>query len=88
MHAFLHKTIGDEASISYFELVKYVGQNNNVVCLVNNFIRGKKAHTVAGTFFELLVLKTKDHIDLKQEAPYADILISKTVSHYYLQECT
>lgn len=36
-------------------------------------------HTVAGTFFELLVLKSRNLIDLEQDEPYADIRIKKTV---------
>ena len=53
----------------------------SVVILVHTNLnnRGKKVHTVAGTFFELLVLKSRNLIDLDQEEPYADILIQKTV---------
>jgi len=32
----------------------------------------------AGTFFEFLVMKTRNHIDLRQEEPYGDIFISRT----------
>lgn len=41
-------------------------------------ISGKNRKTVVGTFFELLVLKSRGIVDLKQSAPYGDILISKT----------
>lgn len=43
-----------------------------------NLIAGKKRHTAAGTFFELLVLKTKNYIDIEQRAPYEEIFIKKT----------
>eukprot|EP01114_Cavostelium_apophysatum_P022836 TRINITY_DN8400_c0_g1_i4.p1 TRINITY_DN8400_c0_g1~~TRINITY_DN8400_c0_g1_i4.p1 ORF type:complete len:320 (+),score=92.53 TRINITY_DN8400_c0_g1_i4:419-1378(+) len=41
-------------------------------------IEGRRRKTVVGTFFELLVLKTTNYINLKQEEPYGDITISKT----------
>jgi len=40
-------------------------------------VKDKKRKTVAGTFFELLVLKSKDRIQVKQPVPYADITITK-----------
>jgi len=42
-------------------------------------VAGQPKKVVAGTFFEFLVLKTRNRIDLKQEQPYGDILVSKTV---------
>ncbi len=45
----------------------------------HNMIAGKKTKTVAGTFYQLLVLKTLNYIDVKQPAPYADISITPTV---------
>mmetsp|Transcript_30880 Transcript_30880/g.77539 ORF Transcript_30880/g.77539 Transcript_30880/m.77539 type:complete len:262 (+) Transcript_30880:57-842(+) len=41
-------------------------------------VEGKKRKTVAQSFFELLVLKTGGFIDVQQEEPFGDILISKT----------
>jgi len=41
-------------------------------------VEGQSKKVVAGTFFEFLVLKTKNRIDLRQEYPYGDILVSKT----------
>ena len=35
--------------------------------------------SVASAFFEVLVLKTRGLVDVQQQKPYADILISKTV---------
>jgi len=42
--------------------------------------QGKPRRTVSVAFFELLVLKSKSFIDLQQEEPYGDIVISKTPS--------
>jgi chromatin segregation and condensation protein Rec8/ScpA/Scc1 (kleisin family) len=33
---------------------------------------------VAGSFFQLLVLKSHNYVDLKQPEPYADITITRT----------
>jgi len=41
-------------------------------------VKGRKRKIVIGTFFELLVLKTKDIVDIQQSEPYGDILIRKT----------
>ncbi len=43
----------------------------------NAMIVGKKRKTVVGTFFELLVLKSRDIIDVKQDEPYGRIIITK-----------
>lgn len=42
-----------------------------------NLVENKKRKTVVGTFAELLELKTRDIIELRQDRPYEDILISK-----------
>ena len=42
-------------------------------------VENRKRSTVAQTFFELLVLKSRNIVDLKQEQPYGEILITKTV---------
>uniref|UniRef100_A0A7S1VNY4 Uncharacterized protein n=1 Tax=Sexangularia sp. CB-2014 TaxID=1486929 RepID=A0A7S1VNY4_9EUKA len=39
---------------------------------------GKRRKTVAATFFELLVLKSASFIELKQDGPFADVLIGRT----------
>lgn len=39
---------------------------------------GKNRRTAAACFFELLVIKTKGFIDVKQPEPYADIIITPT----------
>jgi hypothetical protein len=44
----------------------------------NALFKGLKKKRVAQSFFELLVLKSKDYIDLKQSQPYGDITIKKT----------
>jgi chromatin segregation and condensation protein Rec8/ScpA/Scc1 (kleisin family) len=41
---------------------------------------------VAGTFFQLLVLKTHDLLDVHQEEPYGDITITKTVCLSHLDD--
>jgi hypothetical protein len=46
----------------------------------NSMVSGKKTKTVAGTFYQLLVLKTLNYIDVKQPAPFGDIAITPTVS--------
>lgn len=40
-------------------------------------VEGKSKKVAAGTFFEFLVLKNRDIIDVRQEEPYADIAITK-----------
>mmetsp|Transcript_24796 Transcript_24796/g.34713 ORF Transcript_24796/g.34713 Transcript_24796/m.34713 type:complete len:502 (-) Transcript_24796:78-1583(-) len=42
-----------------------------------NLVENKKRKTVVGTFAELLELKTRDIIELRQDRPYEDIIISK-----------
>jgi len=42
-------------------------------------VEGKTRHIVAGTFFELLALKGKGVVELKQDTPYGEIEIAKTV---------
>eukprot|EP00483_Globobulimina_turgida_P004880 UN04889 len=41
-----------------------------------------KRETVAGVFYELLVFKNSDLVDLQQDEPYGDITISKTSNFY------
>jgi cohesin complex subunit SCC1 len=43
----------------------------------NEMVQGKSRKTAACIFYELLVLKTTDYIDVQQDQPYADITISK-----------
>jgi hypothetical protein len=44
----------------------------------NALFADQRKRRVAQSFFELLVLKSKDYIDLQQDHPYADITIKKT----------
>eukprot|EP01100_Stratorugosa_tubuloviscum_P002797 TRINITY_DN1661_c0_g1_i1.p1 TRINITY_DN1661_c0_g1~~TRINITY_DN1661_c0_g1_i1.p1 ORF type:complete len:657 (+),score=301.52 TRINITY_DN1661_c0_g1_i1:7-1977(+) len=44
----------------------------------NDLIRGKSRRTIAISFFELLVLKSRNYIQTQQVEPYGDIIISKT----------
>eukprot|EP01116_Phalansterium_solitarium_P021990 TRINITY_DN7087_c0_g1_i3.p1 TRINITY_DN7087_c0_g1~~TRINITY_DN7087_c0_g1_i3.p1 ORF type:complete len:519 (+),score=257.64 TRINITY_DN7087_c0_g1_i3:169-1725(+) len=46
----------------------------------NELVRGKVRKTVVGTFFELLVLKTRDVVQLEQHQPYGDITVSRTAT--------
>lgn len=39
---------------------------------------GHERRVVASAFFEILTLKTWDRIDVAQDAPYADIMITKS----------
>ena len=50
---------------------------------LNKMVAGKKRITAARCFYEVLVLKTKNFIDVKQDAPYEDITIRK-VSAYVI----
>ncbi|PRP85184.1 double-strand-break repair protein [Planoprotostelium fungivorum] len=43
-------------------------------------VENKPKRVVIGTFFEILVLKTKDVIDVRQDQPYKDITITKTAN--------
>jgi chromatin segregation and condensation protein Rec8/ScpA/Scc1 (kleisin family) len=56
-------------------------QPDKEVLKYQDMVDGKLRKTVAGTFFELLVLKTMDVIDVRQDQPYGDIFVTKTVSH-------
>lgn len=42
---------------------------------LQQFTAGKTRLDAARWFFEVMVLKTKDFVELKQAQPYADILI-------------
>lgn len=42
----------------------------------NDLTRGKTRRTAAACLFELLVLKTKDFVQLQQDAPFADITVT------------
>ena len=48
---------------------------------LQSLVKDKSRRVVAGTFFEFLVLKTKNLIDLKQDEPYGEIKLTKTVCH-------
>ena len=41
-------------------------------------MKGHNRRTAAAAFFEVLVLKSRGAIDVKQAVPYKDITISKT----------
>jgi len=43
---------------------------------------GTKRQTVVGVFYELLVFKNSDLVDLKQAEPYGDITITKTANFH------
>jgi len=45
--------------------------------IFRELVQGKRRKTVAGTFFELLVLKSKDRIQVEQSEPFGDIIITK-----------
>jgi len=63
MHKFLDKTFYEER----VDQLHYF-----------DMIQDKRRKVVVGTFFELLVLKSRGIIDVHQEAPYSDIIITKT----------
>ena len=44
----------------------------------NDLTRNKSRRTAAACLFELLVLKTKDYVEIVQEAPFADITVTPT----------
>jgi len=50
---------------------------DQTVLRLNELIQNKSRRTVAGTFFQLLVLKSRNFIELQQEQPYSDITITK-----------
>mmetsp|Transcript_638 Transcript_638/g.2253 ORF Transcript_638/g.2253 Transcript_638/m.2253 type:complete len:514 (-) Transcript_638:125-1666(-) len=45
-------------------------------------VKNKKRSTAAQMFFELLVLKTRDCVDVAQETPYGDIKVTKNQEHF------
>jgi chromatin segregation and condensation protein Rec8/ScpA/Scc1 (kleisin family) len=61
MHNFLQKNFGDRV-----EELSYL-----------SMVENKKRHVVVGTFFELLVLKSTNVVQVKQDKPYGDIIVSK-----------
>ena len=44
----------------------------------NDLTRNKSRRTAAACLFELLVLKTKDYVEIVQDAPFADITVTPT----------
>jgi hypothetical protein len=62
MYALLKKKFGETDSLSFSELL---GDSPNRA-------------TAAGSFYQLLVLKTEDYIQVKQPKPYGDIAITTT----------
>lgn len=63
MHQYLDRSFGTDK-----EVLPYLAM-----------IEGKKRKTVVGTFFEILVLRSKGIINVEQREPYGDINITKTV---------
>jgi len=51
---------------------------NSIKLSFRELLRGKPRELVVGCFFECLVLKSKNFIELQQEEPYSDITIIKT----------
>lgn len=47
-----------------------------------DLVKNKKRSTAAQMFFELLVLKTRDCVDVTQDSPYGDITITKNAEHF------
>ena len=45
---------------------------------MNALVEGKGRKDASRWFFEMLVLKTRNYVTLKQEAPYGDIAIAAT----------
>lgn len=45
---------------------------------MNALVEGKGRRDASRWFFEMLVLKTRNYVQLTQEEPYADISISAT----------
>lgn len=45
---------------------------------MNALVEGKGRKDASRWFFEMLVLKTRNYVNLKQEEPYSDISISAT----------
>lgn len=83
MHKFLSSSFGKEKmQLNYLEMIvekkRNTGKNTIFFFLLKIFIE------VVGTFFELLVLKSRNIIDLQQEIPYGDIIIKKTVKSIFL----
>jgi cohesin complex subunit SCC1 len=44
----------------------------------NDLTRNKNRRVAAVCLFELLVLKTKDYVEIEQDSPFADISITAT----------
>jgi cohesin complex subunit SCC1 len=59
--------------IRYKEAVQTVVQVS-----MNALVEGKGRKDASRWFFEMLVLKTRNYVNLKQEEPYGDISISAT----------
>ena len=45
---------------------------------MNALVEGKGRKDASRWFFEMLVLKTRNYVTLKQEVPYGDIAIAAT----------
>ena len=60
----------------------FKGQSGNKFSFDKLMESNKKKEVAAGVFYELLVLKNSDLIDLHQDKPYDDITITKTDQFY------
>ena len=74
-----HQSFSKRTSVMHKFLEKSF-KNDDEELVYQDLVRNKKRSTVAQTFFECLVLKSRNVIDLHQEQPYGDIIISKTDS--------
>lgn len=69
-------------TVKFYELLKQKmrGRNEDEEVSFESLLRSSidPRHAAAGVFYELLVLKTHDYVNLRQDEPYADIHIAKT----------
>lgn len=68
----------DRTKKMYNYLSEKFDENDSDQLNYQQLIAGKRKETAAATFFELLVLKSRNKIDLIQDEPYSDIFITKT----------
>jgi len=58
--------------------LKYLNSKHQKSFVYEDLVKGKNRRTALGFFYELLVLKTHDMIDLNQEAAFRKVRFSKT----------
>lgn len=70
--------VGSERTVRMLNSLNQTFESKNTTKLsLNAILHGKSKRTAAACFFEILTLKTRNEIDIKQNAPFGDIMVFK-----------